>query len=552
VYLDRRNAAPKTSDIKIVSIETNQYTIDDPLLSVEWNQTWGLDDIDISDDIWVNDSFIYTVGFTSNGNGSEQSALLVKWGIDGSLIWNRSADFYGYDAYNGIWCDGNYLYTAGNLENSSDSTTDILLVKWDSDGNQLWNRTWNNGNYEYAFNIWGYTSDLYVVGYTVDSTFLGGDLLLMKWNTDGDLIWNRTWQWDYSSGSGGLDVWCNSSVIYTAGYSTYNVTGKTDALLVKWDPNGSVVEFGIWGDTQVDEWCEGLKVGDDYIFTVGTYYNASSSNSYDLLLLEWSFDNSVARYSTWDFGGSEHGYDIWVSNESIYTVGTFQAGSSSRGIDNNEFTSDINLKNINPSGAINTDAILIQWNRECEIEDNATWGTGGLDEWNGIWVEDGLTLEGEHIYVAGYTTGFSNDSIEDLLLMKYLKDLYPLAGFGTPDAELVENEQIDFVFYGSLGNKPTEFQWNFDDSPFNSTDVNASHQYSHAGNYTVTLTLTDADGDSSTASQEFTILAESPNQGPSNDIPGYMVHLLLVITVIMVISIVFNRLQERKISFYHG
>jgi len=48
---------------------------------------------------------------------------------------------------------------------------------------------------------------------------------------------------------------------------------------------------------------------------------------------------------------------------------------------------------------------------------------------------------------------------------------------------------------GSNGNPVTSYQWDFGDGSVNATVENATHQYRIAGNWTVTLTVVDANGD---------------------------------------------------------
>ncbi|MHA1522097.1 MAG: NosD domain-containing protein, partial [Promethearchaeota archaeon] len=83
-------------------------------------------------------------------------------------------------------------------------------------------------------------------------------------------------------------------------------------------------------------------------------------------------------------------------------------------------------------------------------------------------------------------------------------DMYPLIGDIMPISNFtVINYLISesgltlfsFSFIGKTGNNPTIFQWNFGDGSPNVSIENPTHQFMSIGEFTVTLTLTDFNGD---------------------------------------------------------
>jgi chitinase len=62
-------------------------------------------------------------------------------------------------------------------------------------------------------------------------------------------------------------------------------------------------------------------------------------------------------------------------------------------------------------------------------------------------------------------------------------------------------DTIDFISSVSGGNSGAaslEFNWDFGDGTANTAGSKVSHTYSSSGDYTVELTVTDADGDTTT------------------------------------------------------
>jgi len=74
-------------------------------------------------------------------------------------------------------------------------------------------------------------------------------------------------------------------------------------------------------------------------------------------------------------------------------------------------------------------------------------------------------------------------------------DLIPLANFTVNATYIERNQYIQFTDTTTSGNPPLAYQWNFGDGPANSTQQNPLHQYTSYATCTVTLTVSDADGD---------------------------------------------------------
>ncbi|MFX0102387.1 MAG: PKD domain-containing protein [Candidatus Hodarchaeota archaeon] len=72
----------------------------------------------------------------------------------------------------------------------------------------------------------------------------------------------------------------------------------------------------------------------------------------------------------------------------------------------------------------------------------------------------------------------------------------PSVNFTANTTKIVQGDWVQFDFNGVSGNIPCSFEWDFGDISANSTERNPMHQYTTIGNYTVTLNVTDVDGES--------------------------------------------------------
>ena len=287
-----------------------------------WNRTWGGSKTDRGYSIWSDGTYLYTLGETSSFGAGSSDFALIKWDTDGNIIWNRTWGGQGYDRGHSIWGNGTYLYTLGNAERATGSYytyLDIALVKWDTDGNVIWSRTWGGLNHDHGYSIWGNGTHLYTLGDTRSYGAGDYDFALLKWDTDGNIIWNRTW-----SGQGydrGYSIWGNGTHLYTLGETepTSDFVTYSDLALVKWDTDGNIVWSCTWGGSRDDRgrsiWGDGT-----YLYTLGDTW-AGYSTGYNLVLLKWDIDGNIVWCHTWGGTNKDTGQSVWGDGTYLYTLG---------------------------------------------------------------------------------------------------------------------------------------------------------------------------------------------------------------------------------------
>ncbi len=86
------------------------------------------------------------------------------------------------------------------------------------------------------------------------------------------------------------------------------------------------------------------------------------------------------------------------------------------------------------------------------------------------------------------------DALEFVDYISIDENILPIADFSADSTDVFVDELLQFLFNGTYGNDPNEFYWDFGDGT-TSSEENPSHQYNEPGNYNVSLTITDIDGD---------------------------------------------------------
>ena len=160
---------------------------------VEWNRTFGglLEDVGLYVQQTPDESYIIA-GLTRSFGEGEHDILILKTDSKGNHVWNKTSGGPEYDTAYAIQpcTDGGYVIT-GSTESGTESY-EAFLLKIDSEGNVLWMNTY--GNYTTGRHVVE-TSDngLIIVGSQHSSDFDDLDFLLIRTDSDGALLWNRTY-----------------------------------------------------------------------------------------------------------------------------------------------------------------------------------------------------------------------------------------------------------------------------------------------------------------------------------------------------------------------
>jgi len=287
-----------------------------------WNRTWGGIDGDVGTDVAV-DSYndVVVSGYGWSFGAGDADIIVVKYDMDGNQIWNRTWGGANLDSGEGIDVDstGN-IYVAGYTESFGGSDSDMVLIKYDIDGNQIWNRTWGGSNDDGAYDVVTDSSDgIYIVGYTKSYAVMGvRDICVVKYDSSGSQIWNATYGvWDIDQGYG-IEV-DNSFNVYVTGSITEDGTTYTDCCLVKFNSTGDYKWNKTWGLSFNDE-AHGIYFDGIDIYVSG-FINFQSPNYQDIFVVKCDTSGSEIWNKTWNSGHREYGSDIAVDQLGNIYVG---------------------------------------------------------------------------------------------------------------------------------------------------------------------------------------------------------------------------------------
>ncbi len=300
-------------------------------------------------------------------------------------------------------------------------------MKYDKYGNLVWQNIYNSSSYRTVFQDITIDSDhnLYVTGwidYGMDQ-----DLFLAKFNSNGTLLWNQTWDAGTNDQDLGQHIALDSNNnIYIAGdFINLSVSGYR-ALFLKFDPTGIHLWNMTWINNNETSWGEGIEISGNNMYVSGrsnAYGYKSFLTKYDLdgnliwnrnhnapyFESRFTLDSSGNAYLIRDTGYSGHVQVVkYDSDGNILWNTTF--GSHIRDwpydvvVDENEYVYIAGMAEVNIT--INFDFLFAILNPDGTLLWNTTWGRTDCRE-----MGESILLDDElNTYLIGYIYNVSEDA----------------------------------------------------------------------------------------------------------------------------------------------
>jgi hypothetical protein len=264
--------------------------------NVQWAKTYGGTDDDYASSVQqTSDGGYIVAGYTSSFGAGWIDLFLIKTDADGNVQWAKT---YGGTDIEGAFSvqqtsDGGYI-VAGITWSFSAGDFDILLIKTDADGNVQWAKTYGGTGNDWAYSVQQTSDGGYIVAGYTNSFGAGGDILLIKTDANGNVIWAKTY--------GGTDYDDASSVQQTSD-SGYIVAGITwsfgaggDILLIKTDANGNVIWAKTYGGTDWDGAYSVQQTSDGGYIVAGTTWSFGAGSD-DIFLIKTDANGDIGSCS---------------------------------------------------------------------------------------------------------------------------------------------------------------------------------------------------------------------------------------------------------------
>ena len=222
----------------------------------------------------------------AGSTGALSDVCITKLDSQGNIVWDRTYGGSDDDEAHSIiqTTDGGFM-VAGFTRSKGSGRADFWIIKLDSKGTLVWDRTYGGSIWEEANSIIQTTDGGFALaGWTTSKGSGGKDFWIIKLDSKGTLVWDRTYGGSYDDEAHSL-IQTTDGGFMVAGFTTSKGAGKSDFWIIKLDSKGTLVWDRTYGGSYEDE-AHSLIQSTDGGFMVAGSSKSKGAGWYDVWIIK--------------------------------------------------------------------------------------------------------------------------------------------------------------------------------------------------------------------------------------------------------------------------
>jgi uncharacterized delta-60 repeat protein len=269
------------------------------------------------------DGSLVLTGVTTSFGAGGNDALLAKFQANGSLAWVQTLGGTGDDQSLSLAVapDGSIVLT-GYTRSFSIGIIDVLLAKFQTNGSLAWAKTLGgvNGDAGQSLAI-APDGSIVLTGYTASSGAGSNDVLLAKFQANGNLAWVQTIGGTGDDRGNSLAIAPDGNLILT-GWTTSFGTGNQHVLIAKFQANGNLIWAQILAGTGVEQG-NSLAIAPDGSLILTGWTDSFGAGSADVLLAKFQANGNLAWAQTLGGINDDRGSSLAIAADgSLILIGS--------------------------------------------------------------------------------------------------------------------------------------------------------------------------------------------------------------------------------------
>ncbi|MCQ2973283.1 MAG: hypothetical protein MJ211_00575 [Bacteroidales bacterium] len=317
--------------ILLIVIFSNSFTAFSQY-KTEWAQTFGGDGWDEANTCIETRDGDYLVG--GFARWQEHHLWLVKMHPDGTGRWGKTyADFFTSAANSMVQTYDSSIVITGYTIRKREFQSNLLVMKIDTVGNVLWQKVYGEDGDEQGYKIIETKDHGYAIcGFTSSNNDAAPSWYMLRLDENGNKLWDKQFMGGEENRAMSIAETYDGGFVVT-GYIGQKSGGRKNMVVIKLDSEGEE-QWLNWYD--FNDWCSGSSVIStrDSNIVVAGFTRVNSITDYDALIMKLNSDGDSLWVQTWGNGDWEEATDVIETYDNAFVMCGF---SKSNIRDNSNF-----------------------------------------------------------------------------------------------------------------------------------------------------------------------------------------------------------------------
>lgn len=258
---------------------------------------------------------------------SANNIFFQKLSQSGELAWHKTYGALGFGPSNRIHSvkqtkDDGYV-AVGETHSSGSGGADVLVLKLDSDGDILWQLSMGGSQNDTAFEVWQLPDWEYLVACNSFSFGSGDeDIWIFRLSATGEIIWQRSFG-DVGNDRAYSMIITQNNQCVLAGYTHSFGREDMDAWIVVIDSEGEIVWQKTYGGFE-DDWLEDIFETSDGGYIAGGAFHRDGDQEFLILRLSVSGDviwnSAFGSADTYSPASKDNASEVLQTKDGDYVI----------------------------------------------------------------------------------------------------------------------------------------------------------------------------------------------------------------------------------------
>lgn len=281
----------------------------------------------------TTDEGYIVAGYSNSFGAGGFDIWILKLNTYGNIIWEKTFGGIYNDYGRSIQqtADGGYIL-AGYTSTSIGENFDILVLRLDGNGDLLWNKSYGGSSSDIPRSIQQTLDGGYILAAYSDS--FGNnttDLWILKLDPDGNVTWEKTYGTSTTSIVRSIQQTSDEGYI-VAGRTQLSPENNPDAWVLKLDSVGDVSWQKVYGGDSFDG-ANSIQQTSDNGYIMVVYTSSFGVRASDMWILKLENDGDISWQKTYGGDGDDYPVSVQQTSDEGFIVGGWTTSLNSEGRD---------------------------------------------------------------------------------------------------------------------------------------------------------------------------------------------------------------------------